>query len=58
MRYYSLFVILYSVTEEYDLVANPVYNISMQHTPQQRMITVATTTREDAADVIYEEVTI
>ena len=54
------------VTEEYDLVANPVYNISMQRTaasnPQQGMITtdttVATTIRGDTAvPVTYEEVT-
>ena len=43
------------------MVANPTYNIiSMQCTPQQGMITtstaVATTAREDAAAVIYEEV--
>ena len=54
------------VTEEYDLVANPVYNISMQCTAasnhQQGMITtdttVATTIRGDTAvPVTYEEVT-
>ena len=56
------------MTEEYDLVANPTYNISMQHTtasnPQHRTITtntsttVATTTRGDTAvPVAYEEVT-
>ena len=39
------------------MVANPIYNISMQRTPQQRMITtsttVATTTRSrgDAAAI-------
>jgi hypothetical protein len=43
------------------LVANPIYNISMQRTPQQGTITtsgttVATTTREDAAAMTYEEV--
>ena len=47
-------------SEEYDLVANPIYDIdiSMQHTPQQGMITTSTAvpTREDAASVIYEEV--
>ena len=43
-------------------MANPIYNISMQCTPQQGMITtsttVATTARGDAADVYvdYEEV--
>ena len=41
-------------------MANPVYNISMQRTPQQGMITtstaVATTTRGDAAAVEYEDV--
>jgi hypothetical protein len=52
---------IHRVTEEYDLVANPVYNISMQHTPQQGTITtsgttVATTTRGDTAAVTYEEV--
>ena len=53
---------LYSVTEEYDLVANPIYNISMQCTPQRGMITasttVATTTRSrgDAAAIAYKEV--
>ena len=54
------------VTEEYDLVANPIYNISMQRTaasnPQQGMIatdtTVATTIRGDTAvPATYEEVT-
>ena len=49
------------------MVANPIYNISMQHTPQQRTITcptdtnptVTTTAREDTATqptVTYEEV--
>jgi hypothetical protein len=42
------------------LVANPIYNISMQHTPQEGTITsstaVATTTRGDTAAVTYEEV--
>ena len=44
------------------MVANPIYNISMQRTPQQRMITtsttVATTTRSrgDAAAIAYKEV--
>ena len=63
MWYYSIFLILillYSITEEYNLVANPIYNISMQCTPQQGMITtstaVATTTRGDAAAIEYEEV--
>ena len=41
-------------------MANPIYDISisMQHTPQQGMITTNTAvpTREDAAAVIYEEV--
>ena len=54
------YIIIYSVTEEYNLVANPIYNISMQRTPQQGMITtsttVATTTRGDAATVDYEDV--
>ena len=63
---FSFFLSYYRVTEEYDLVANPVYNISMQHTaasnPQQGMITtdttVATTIRGDTAvPVTYEEVT-
>ena len=55
------------VTEEYDLVANPIYNISMQRTaasnPQHGMITtdtqtVATAIRGDTAvPVTYEEVT-
>ena len=53
------------VTEEYDLVANPIYNISMQHNPQQRTITcttgtnatATTTARGDTAAVAYEEVT-
>ena len=54
--------ILSRVTEEYDLVANPIYNISMQRTasiPQQQMAntyTVTTVPREDTA-VTYEEVT-
>ena len=60
--YYSLFLLLYSVTEEYNLVPNPIYNISMQRTPQRGMITasttVATTTRSigDAAAIAYKEV--
>ena len=41
-------------------MANPIYNISMQCTQQQRMITTSTavtnTARGDAAAVIYEEV--
>ena len=63
----SLSFFLTRVTEEYDLVANPIYNISMQRTaassPQQGMITtdtqtVATTIRGDTAvPVTYEEVT-
>ena len=60
MWYYSLFLILYSITEEYNLVANPIYNISMQCTPQQGIITtdtaVSTRVRGDAAAVDYEEV--
>ena len=63
MQYYNFF--LTRVTEEYDLVANPIYNISMRHTPQQRTITcttgtnptVTTTVRGDTATVTYEEVT-
>ena len=50
------------------MVANPIYNISMQHTPQQRTITcttgtnatVTTTAKGDTATqptVTYEEVT-
>ena len=46
------------------MVANPIYNISMQHTPQQRTITcptgtnaVSATARGDTATVSYEEVT-
>jgi hypothetical protein len=35
---------MYRVTEEYDLVANPIYNISMQHTPQQGTITTSGST--------------
>ena len=59
--------LLTRVTEEYDLVANPVYNISMQRTaasnPQQGIMittvtTVATTIRGDTAvPATYEEVT-
>ena len=52
-------VVSYRVTEEYDLVANPIYNISMQCTPQgmsTTSTTVATTTRGEAG-VTYEEVT-
>ena len=63
MRYYSFFLYIHacSVTEEYNLVVNPTYNIiSMRCTPQQGMITtsttVATTAREDAAAIDYEEV--
>ena len=63
LPHYSLYLILlYRVTEEYDLVANPIYNISMQCTPQRGMITasttVATTTRSrgDAATIAYKEV--
>ena len=63
MCYYSLFLILlYSVTEEYNLVPNPIYNISMQRTPQRGMLTasaaVDTTTRSrgDAAAIAYKEV--
>jgi hypothetical protein len=51
---------MYRVTEEYDLVANPIYNISMQHTPQQGTITTittaATTTSGDTVAVAYEEI--
>ena len=47
-------------SEEYTLVANPIYDIStsMQHTPQQEMITTSTAvpTTGDAAAAIYEEV--
>ena len=47
------------------MVANPIYNISMQHTLQQRTITCSTgtnatvtaTARGDTATVSYEEVT-
>ena len=47
------------------MVANPIYNISMQHTSQQRTITCSTgtnatvsaTARGDTATVSYEEVT-
>ena len=48
---------------EYNLVANPIYNISMRGTasiPQQQTVnkcTVTTVAREDTA-VTYEEVTI
>ena len=61
-----VFVLSYRVTEEYDLVANPIYNISMQCTaasnPQRGMLTtsntVATTTRGDTVvPVTYENVT-
>ena len=47
------------MTEEYDLVANPIYNISMQCTasnPQQEMITSTTTTARGDEAVMYEEV--
>ena len=57
-------IVSYRVTEEYNLVANPIYNIFMQRTPEQRKITTSTsttavtTTRGDAeSDVNYEEVT-
>ena len=51
-------IVSYRVTEEYNLVANPIYNISMRYTQQQGISTtsVATTTRRVAA-VTYEEVT-
>jgi flagellar basal body rod protein FlgB len=51
---------MYRVTEEYDLVANPIYNISMPRTPQQGTITtsttVATTTSGNTVDTDYEEI--
>ena len=49
-------IISYRVTEEYNLVPNPIYNISMQHTannPQQQM---STTIAGDDTAVTYEEV--
>ncbi len=55
-----LFSLSYRVTEEYDLVANPIYNISMQHTRQQGTITTstmgATTTSGNTVDAAYEEI--
>ena len=47
------------MTEEYDLVANPIYNISMKCTasnPQQETITSTTTTARGDEAVMYEEV--
>ena len=46
------------MTEEYDLVANPIYNISMKCTasnPQQETITSTTTTARGDEAVMYEE---
>ena len=63
MTCFLSFFLSYRVTEEYDLVDNPVYNISMQrNNPQQGMITtrgtVATTTGGNTPAVVtYEEVT-
>ena len=56
----SLFLYRATDSEEYNLVVNPIYDISisMQYTPQQGMITTSTAvpTGGDAAAVIYEEV--
>ena len=49
-------IISYRVTEEYNLVPTPIYNISMQHTannPQQQM---STTIAGDDTAITYEEV--
>ena len=56
----SLLIIFLTVTdcEEYNLVANPIYNISMKCTasnPQETITSTATATRGDEA-VRYEEV--
>ena len=59
MQYSSYSSLSCRVTEEYDLVANPIYNISMQHNPctTGTNATVTTTARGDTAAVTYEEVT-
>ena len=44
------------MTEEYDLVANPIYNISTASNPQQEAITSTTTTARGDEAVKYEEV--
>ena len=47
------------MTEEYDLVANPIYNISMKCTtsnPQQETIACTTSTARGDEAVMYEEV--
>ena len=47
------------MTEEYDLVANPIYNVSLQrmaNNPRQEMIASTTTMAREDETVIYEEV--
>ena len=56
---FTLENISYRVTEEYNLVANPIYNISIQHTannPQQETITSTTTAARGDEAVTYEKV--
>ena len=53
---FTLENISYRVTEEYNLVTNPIYNISIQHTannPQQETITSTTTTARGDEAVTY-----
>ena len=49
-------IISYRVTEEYNLVPNPIYNISMQHMANNPQQQISTTIAGDDTAVTYEEV--